>query len=179
MSKKVLESIATESAPGVFVVKDVIAKPNLAIVDGLKSHANENPQQKSRLLLHQNIKDSLHQMLIVHSKGQYIRPHINTVSAKSWQVVEGKLALLYFSDSGELIDHVFMSSITDGDAFMVRLSESFFHTLIPITNKTVIVETILGPFTGTTYASWAPIEEDTNAADSYVKHYCQKIGIVF
>ena len=116
-------------------------------------------------------------MLIVHSKGQYIRPHKNTFSAKSWQVVEGKLAFLRFSNSGELIDHIFMSSITDGDAFMVRLSESFFHTLIPITTKTVIVETILGPFTGTTYASWAPIEGDTKAAESYLKHYCQKIGI--
>lgn len=51
-SKKVLEFIASEKTYGVFVVRDVIAKPNLNIVNALKSHANENPRKKSRLLLY-------------------------------------------------------------------------------------------------------------------------------
>lgn len=174
-----IESISTEITPGVFVVNDVIANPNIDIINELKKSADKNPKKKSRLLLHQNIEDPLHQMVIVHSQGQYIRPHKNIFSAKSWQIVEGKLVFLCFSDNGELMKHVYMSSVADGDAFIVRLSESFFHTLIPLTDKTIIVETILGPFKGTTYASWAPSEEDTTAATKYQKQLCQKIGIVF
>lgn len=179
MIRAELDAIANKISHEIYVVKDIIAKPDIKIVNELKSIANESIQKKSRLLLHQNKEDSLHQMIIVHSKAQYIRPHKNIVSAKSWQVVEGKLAFLCFSEEGELINHTFMSSLSKGDAFIVRLSESFYHTLIPLTDKTVIVETILGPFNGTTYASWAPAETETIKADNYLKFYCQQIGIDF
>jgi cupin fold WbuC family metalloprotein len=179
MTKLELDSIANKISNEIYVVKDNIAKSNIKIVNELKCIANESLQKKSRLLLHQNKEDSLHQMIIVHSKAQYIRPHKNIFSAKSWQVVEGRLVCLFFSDEGELINYTFMSSLSQGDAFIVRLSESFYHTLIPLTDKTVIVETILGPFNGTTYASWAPAETDIIGADNYLKFYCQQIGIDF
>ena len=60
---------------------------------------------------------------------------------------------------------------------MLRLNEACFHTLIPITEVVVYIETLLGPFTGRVDAPWAPKEEENILAQEYVSNICNTLHI--
>ena len=57
----------------------------------LRKLATAQREKKARILLHGDSGHSLHEMLITHSNGSYIRPHINESSAKSFLVLEGEM----------------------------------------------------------------------------------------
>jgi cupin fold WbuC family metalloprotein len=174
-SDDALHSMAIEQSPEVMVAKHAVVPVSGEIVDALKARARRSPRGISRLLLHRDPNDALHQMLIVHTRGRYIRPHRNDRSAKSWHVVEGRLLVVRFSDAGAVEEETLLTAPSEGGAFIVRLSESYYHTLIALTGETAVIETILGPFTGTTYAPWAPEPDDARAAD-YFADLCRRTG---
>src|SRR4051794_26826619 len=68
----------------------------------LKRQAALSPRRQARLLLHPAPDSPLHEMLIVHSKGRYIRPHRNDRSSKTYHVVEGSMECLLFDDHGSI-----------------------------------------------------------------------------
>ena len=88
----------------VFLSKSSIVNLNKDLVEFLKSKAKLSIKKKSRLLLHRNEDENLHGMLIVHTKGQYIRPHINVYHSKSWHVIEGALKCVIFDENGSIKD---------------------------------------------------------------------------
>ena len=162
----------------VFAVSDAVAQLTTEHIDFLKARARENKRRTCRLLLHRSTDDALHEMLIVHPLGRYIRPHKNVRSSKSFHVVEGALACILFDDDGAIGDHWIMGEYSGNGTFLVRLSERRYHTLIPLTDTVVFVETILGPFQGTTYAPWAPEEGDSIEATAYYETISKTIELI-
>lgn len=159
----------------VFVAHNRTVKVTRQDIAYLKRKAKENKGRKCRLLLHQDINDALHEMLIVHAKGQYIRPHKNVHSSKSYYIIEGSLACILFSNEGQVTDHIVMSEVSNNDVVFMRMSESRYHTLLPITDTVVFIETILGPFRGTTYAPWAPSEGESPKVQAYHENLKRKL----
>ena len=172
-----LETIARFVNPEVYVAKDGIVKPTLEAVAELKARALDTPRKRCRLLLHRSIDDTLHQMIIVNGRSSYVRPHRNVTSSKSWQIVEGRLTFVRFDDEGRVVEHCFLGTAPDTDSLVIRLSESCYHTLIPLTDQCVFLETILGPFRGTTYAPWAPEESNAPQARAYFRQLCRAVGV--
>lgn len=168
-----------KKSEGVFVASSSIVKPTREIVSELVRERKGAMKNSARLLLHESINDILHQMIIVHSGGMYIRPHINSFSDKSWHVIEGELEFVKFDESGEAKEHFRVGPYDSELPFIVRLSERAFHTLIPISGHTVVLETILGPFCETVYAQWAPSGENPEAAEAYLGSLCVKLGVKF
>lgn len=84
----------------VFYVTDPIAKVESADIQWLKARALENKREQARLCVHLGVDDAVHEMLIVHTKGTYIRPHTParaspfTLSKGSWtssySTIQGK-----------------------------------------------------------------------------------------
>ena len=167
----------SEQSPEVFVANGPFPKLRDDHLAFLRARAAANASRKCRLLLHRSANDSLHEMLIVHGKGKYIRPHKNAASSKSFHIVEGALACVLFSDTGEVVDRFRMGEPASGDVFRVRLSDGAFHTLIPLSDWAVYVETILGPFRSTPYAPWAPAEDAGAEASEYFERLCRIVGI--
>ena len=167
----------TELNEEVFTTSDSVVKLTREDTAVLLAQAGRNRRAKCRLLMHRDTSDPLHEMLIVHRMGKYIRPHKNVNSSKSFTLIEGSLECILFSDEGEISDHFRMGVYNSQDSFSVRLSDSCFHTLIPLSESVVFIETILGPFQGTTYAPWAPSEEDELNGPAYFKILCEMTGI--
>ena len=173
-----------QESESVLIAKDNILEISHCEIDNLKKLARENGYNKSRLLFHKDKKETLHEMLIVHNSSppksfKYNNPHKNVNSAKSWQILEGKVVFVVFNEYGEVIGHNILCSNSDEYSFMLRLNEACYHTLIPITDVLVYIETLLGPFSGRVDAPWAPKEEENIKAQEYIKNICNSLNIIY
>ena len=166
----------------VLIAKDNIIEISYNVINKLKKIAQENDSNKSRLLLHKNKNETLHEMLIVHNSlppesFKYNHPHKNVNTPKSWQILEGEVVFVVFNDDGKIIGYSILASNSDNQSFMLRLNEACYHTLIPITDVVVYIETLLGPFAGRVDAPWAPKEEENILAQEYVSNICNLLHI--
>lgn len=168
-----------KKSEGVYIASQAIVKSNKSLVKMLSQIVKDGHRDSGRLLLHKSTEDTLHQMIITHSGGVYIRPHINLASDKSWHVIEGELIFVKFDGAGDINEFFKIGSYDSGLPFIVRLREKVFHTLIPLTKHTVILETILGPFQESRYAEWAPLTTDVKVAKMYFDDICKKVGAKF
>ena len=63
-----------------------------------------NTRERVRLCTHQSVEDAVHEMLIVHIKGTYIRPHKHPNKSESFHIIEGNLDVVVFDDAGDLLE---------------------------------------------------------------------------
>ena len=168
---------ANELNDEVWVAREPVVAVSSEDVRFLKEKAGVNARSKSRLLLHESVDSALHEMVIVHSKGQYIQPLRNVGTSKSFHLIEGTTVCVIFSDDGKIISHHVLSQYEGDNEFMIRISDDSYHTLIPLTDKVVFLEAILGPFVRAPRAPWAPDEEDTPEAREYFKNLCSALNI--
>ncbi len=142
----------------IFNNKDVFTLNN-ELISELKEMATKNERKTARICLHKNVEDRLHQMVIVHAKGAYIRPHKHPNKTESFHVIEGSFWVLIFNEEGNRIDKFKLSSKDEGDDFLLRIDKNIWHTVVPITDLIVFHEITNGPFTGvddSIFAEWAP-----------------------
>jgi len=145
----------------VLYTTEPVTQVNADDIARLKEMAKANPRRRVRLCGHLDAEDRLHEMLIVHSRGNYVPPHRHPGKSESFHIVEGALAVIVFTDGGEVTDVVRMGPPGSGDAFFYRLSEVRYHTVIPMSDMVVFHETTNGPFRREEmeFAPWAPGED--------------------
>ena len=161
---------ATEINEEVFVTLDSIAKVSKSDIQWLKAKAMGNARERVRLCAHQSTEDAVHEMLIVHTKGAYIRPHKHPNKSESFHIIEGALDIVVFDDSGGVLEVIEMGEYSSGAHFYWRLSESHFHMVIPRSDIVVFHETTNGPFqraTSNVPAHWSPEEADIVSVEEY------------
>ena len=160
----------------VLYTQDAVTKVDKDDIDSLKSRALRNERERARLCTHLSVDDAVHEMLIVHTRGTYVPPHKHLNKSESFHIIEGRLDIVIFDDSGNVLEVIEMAGYPSGDPFFWRINESFFHTVVPRSEVVVFHETTSGPFRrkDTVYASWAPGE----AADDDAKHtYLSKLQL--
>jgi len=127
--------------------KDAVTTIDMADIAVLKKRASINKRKRIRLCAHPDVQDALHEMLIVHHKGNYVPPHKHIGKSESFHIIEGSLKIVLFSDQGAISDIIHLdASVSKGSFFYYRLSESLYHTVIPISGVVVFHETTNGPF---------------------------------
>ena len=161
----------------VYSAQDPVVTISKSEVDFLQSVAKKTPSRKARVLLHGSPEKTLHEMLIVHSYGHYIQPHINAYSDKSFIVLEGKMAIVVYKENGEINNHIYLSKYDSSSAFMLRLNEPMFHTVVPISETVTFLETIKGPHIETCYAPFAPSPKNASQAEKYLAWLMREIGV--
>lgn len=138
---------------------EISKKPIVVVDDGLiewtMSRALKAPQRRARILLHTNITETLHEMLIVLPQESCDVPHINKKSGKSFHLLKGEMVVMIFSDDGQCVTPFRLKADSNSYPRMVRLSAPYWHTIIPISGPVVFIETISGPFIGNQFAPWA------------------------
>lgn len=153
--------------PEVYMAQGPIVEIDRADVDALVDGARRSGKRKSRLLLHPHSADSLHEMLIVHCRDEYIRPHRPLKTSKSYHVVRGTMTIVLFEVDGTFRQAIALGDHKRGGAFMARIMGPWFHTLVPTTETVAFIETVPGPWLRTDYAPWAPPADGSAAARSY------------
>ncbi|MFQ5732233.1 MAG: WbuC family cupin fold metalloprotein [Planctomycetaceae bacterium] len=150
-----------ERQPGIFYPRDDFVAVGPDELRRLVESAGQQPRKRARICAHQNIADPLHDMIVCHRLGAYVRPHRH-VRPQSLHVVSGRCDLLLFGDDGELRDLLALSPPDEDGTLFVRLSSPQYYSLMMRTDPLIIHEAMTGPFTPgeQIYAEWSPVEED-------------------
>ena len=143
---------------------------NSGDIDSLKHRAKRNGKKKIRICCHQSVASPLHEMLIVHAKGSYVRPHRHIRKYESIHLIEGLLEVVLFDHDGQINRVIQMGERSTGLVFYYKLSAPVYHTVIPVSDVVVFHETTDGPFRleETVYADWAPAYDVPEAGQRYI-----------
>jgi len=133
----------------------------------LKARAAETPRRRVRLCTHPDPAHPLHEMLIVHGRDAYVRPHRHHGKAESLHVIEGKATALLFDEAGAVTRSIALGA---GGANYYRIEDATFHGLLIESAWFVFHETTGGPFdpSRTEWAAWAPDGKDEADAVRYM-----------
>jgi cupin fold WbuC family metalloprotein len=138
-------------------------------IDCLKRLSHKNKRRRIRLCSHNDIDDALHEMLIVHDRNAYVRPHKHPGKSESFHIIEGRADVVLFDDSGGIREIISMGDYKSGLDFYYRLRSPFYHTLLIKSELLVFHEITNGPFDrdDMVFANWSPEEDDTQRVEQY------------
>lgn len=154
---------AKEFNPEVLYTDEPITKVHREDIEYLKKRSQQNPRKRIRLCAHSSVDDKLHEMLIIHTRDTYVRPHKHFNKSESFHIIEGACDVIVFDERGEIAERIQMGTFDSGKRFYYRLPEPYYHTLLIHTEFLVFHETTSGPFerSDTAFAPWSPPEEDS------------------
>jgi cupin fold WbuC family metalloprotein len=137
----------------------------------LKERSSSNRRKRIRICAHRNVTDPLHEMLIVHEKNTYIRPHKHLNKTESVHLIEGLADFVVFDDEGNIKDVLQLGEYGSTRGFFCRMSEPLYHTLLIHSEFLIFHETTNGPFnrSDTLFAPWSPDETDKPARTAFLR----------
>jgi cupin fold WbuC family metalloprotein len=144
----------------------------------IRDAAYANPRRVCRLCSHDSPADDLHEMMICHAKGGYVRPHGHAGRSVSFSFIEGRAQLVLFDTEGKPVRFIAAGPTGMGRTSYVRLPADTIYTFLLEDDHLFIRETIRGPFDPkrTFWASWAPRFEDAAAAKEYLQELYRLAG---
>ena len=147
-----------------------IVRISRADIQALKDQALRNPRQRIRICAHKDTLDRLHEMLIVHTRSTYVRPHKHLNKSESFHVIEGSADVVIFDEAGGVAEVIRMGDYASGRRFYYRIEQPAYHTLLITSDVLVFHETTNGPFRREEmiFAPWAPEEQDEAARAGFV-----------
>ena len=160
----------------VYVSSEPITKVAARDISDLKSAALSNVRKRARLCTHRDNDAAIHEMLIVHTRDTYVRPHKHVNKIESFQILEGTAELLLFDEQGSLTGCTQMANYSSGLVFYQRLSEPIYHALRITSNIIVFHEVTSGPFnrSDTLFSPWSPDGSDRKAVEDFRRQLAQQ-----
>lgn len=133
----------------------------------LAEKAAANPRGRQHHNFHQ-MEEPCHRMAIGLQSHTYIPPHrhLSADKAEALLVLKGRLGLLIFSDSGEVLAKRVLEA--GGDCVGVDLPPGVFHALVVLEDDSLLFECKAGPYKAVgagEQAEWAPREGEAGVAD--------------
>ncbi len=127
-------------------------------LEALKAQAARNPRRRARLCAHATLEDAVHEMVVVHTRETYVRPHMHLGRGESFHVIEGVADAVGFDEDGRVTWALRLGVAGSGLPFFHRAGEPGFHTVLVRSAWFVFHETTRGPFRpeGSVFAPWAP-----------------------
>ena len=179
MSKAVNEKYRILN-PEVLYSEVAVTTVNQSEIDCFKHLSSRNPRKRVRLCAHGSPDDRLHEMLIVHERSAYVRPHKHPGKTESTHIIEGLADVVVFDDDGRIASVISMGDYASGRTFYYRMAIPVFHTLIIRSDVLVFHETTNGPFDrkDTVFAPWAPEDSDVNSASNFMTDLDDKIRLM-
>ena len=155
----------------VLYADEAIVKIDANDILELKQKAKKNPRKRIRICVHKDTKDHIHEMLIVHEKSCYVRPHKHANKTESFHIIEGNADIILFHEDGTIDQSISMGDIASGLKFFYRLPPDRYHTMLIKSEVLVFHEITNGPFRAheTSLASWSPEETDLDAVNKYIE----------
>lgn len=133
-----------------------------------------SPQRNIRVCLHSGADARHHDMIILQPKHAYIRPHHHPDKSETIHIIEGELGIIRFGAQGDIIgsQRLIRSEI-------LRIEDSGFYFLLPLSQATIYHESKPGPWDPTTdsvYPDWAPLEGDELQVAQFIQRALETLG---
>lgn len=132
-------------------------------------HVLKFHESRFRISLHTSPEEELHDMIIGMREGSFVYPHKHKKS-ESYHIIEGRIALIYFDEEGNIVHTVIMSR---DDTLVARVDKESYHAIISFSDA-VYHECRIGPFVPETDSVFAPWCE--NDKDAFMNDIIKKIG---
>jgi cupin fold WbuC family metalloprotein len=132
----------------------------------LAEQAKAAPRRRANLNVHASTDANVQRLFIATEPDTYMRPHRHTESHK-WEffaVLRGRLDLLVFSDTGELVQRIALSPTTTP---AVEIPPGVFHAYVCMQPGTIGLEVKEGAYIPTPerdFAPWSPAERSAGVA---------------
>ncbi|MDD2161749.1 WbuC family cupin fold metalloprotein [Pseudomonas sp. MIL19] len=132
----------------------------------LAEQAAASPRQRQHHNFHQ-MEEPCHRMAVGLQPDTYIPPHrhLSADKAEALLVLKGRLGVLIFNDSGEVLDKRVLEAC--GECVGVDLPPGVFHALVVLEADSILFECKAGPYKPVDegeQASWAPREGEPGVA---------------
>jgi cupin fold WbuC family metalloprotein len=146
-------------------------------IEDLKQKQKNTARKRIRLCAHQQVEDLLHEMLIVHTRDTYVRPHKHLGKSESYHAIDGCFDLAIFDEAGNVTRVFEVGPYSSGRNFYCRLPASLYHGLLIRSDIVVFHETTSGPFlrAQTEFASWSPAETEVDAGNAFMRRALQNL----
>jgi cupin fold WbuC family metalloprotein len=156
----------------VYYSNELISLVDIKIIERLKSIIVKDRLNKIRLCLHKSKHELVHEMLIIHSKDAYVRPHKHSIKLESITVIEGYALYVEFDDCGGILRSVGLGPYGKGVHFL-KSFENKYHMLIVESEYFVFQEVTQGPFgvNSSIFPEWAP---DKDSEHKYINGVVEK-----
>lgn len=138
--------------------------------DFLVETSSKNVRKRCRICTHPSPSAQMHEMFILHRKGNYVPVHLHLSSAESSLILEGEGALILYHSNGEVKDVIYLNSDTSKGYHFIRIPQRQLHSLYIESELFYFKETTCGPFerTNNVEATWTPKEHDTQGVNEFL-----------
>lgn len=118
-----------------------------AFIAFLKQQAANQKLTQSRICFHAGDDSILQVMLVYHSTHHDVKRHVHLDKDEYIYIVEGRLTIRIYGESGEVIDTMLLSSgaESDGHDLFCFLPKGVVHDVL-IHDDSLFIETTTGPF---------------------------------
>lgn len=166
-----MKDVIEKRSEEVFCATDPVVPVTRADIGFLKGEAAGTSRERTRLCAHEDVGDAVHEMLIVHGREAYVRPHKHHGKSESFHVIEGTGVVLLYGDDGTVEQAVPIGEYGSGRPFYIRISDARFHSLVITSDTIVFHETTKGPFVReeTEFAPWSPDEDNPEAVTAFLE----------
>jgi cupin fold WbuC family metalloprotein len=159
-------------ADGALFNTDTVLTIDGFLVEELKARARRSPRRRYRLCLHHATDDAVQEMIVVHCRGTYARPHSHGTPL-TYLLLDGELRVLFFDDAGAVTDSVDLGPFGSAKPFALRIAPGRWYMPVCLTPQAVVFESKAGPFrrdASNIWAPWSPAEDDPAGIDAYRRH---------
>ena len=167
-----------EHNPEVLYSIDPIVQVDRADIEAMVARAEQNPRRRIRLCTHKDSRDTLHEMLIVHTSDTYVRPHKHLAKSEAFHIISGTVDVVLFDEAGKILTIVPMGDYASGRKFYYRLADPLYHTLLIRSDRVIFHEITNGPFdrADTLFAPWSPEIDDGDTAREFMRKLSDEVG---
>lgn len=162
----------------VFYSEGDIVKISNSDIASLIKKATNNERKRARICTHQSTDDTVHEMLIVHTKGNYIRPHKHNKKSESWHIIKGSADVVLFDETGNVNEIISVGDNSSSNKFYYRTNSPIYHSMLIRSQHFVFHEVTSGPYNknDTIFAPWSPDENDLLKVDEFMKEFTNNIN---
>jgi len=154
-------------------------KINETFISETSDIAKNRDRRRMNYNFHKKDSATLQRMLNAMESDTYIQPHKheNPDKVEVFFVLRGRILLIEFNDTGEIIDHIILDP-KQGN-YGAEVPARTWHSLISLEDGSVAYEVKDGPYipiTDKNFATWAPKEGD-DYCQTYNRNLLDKLGL--
>ena len=118
----------------------IISKNNIIL---LKDIAKHKGLDACRICMHTNNEENIHEMLMIHTKPQVIKPHKQNKTSLSYHIIKGFGEVKLYNNNGYLQQKILIS---DSGQQHIRLDANIFRSIESKSECFIFLDVASGPF---------------------------------